>query len=171
MRHAHAEKIDGMDTHHNWLRPLSAKGIEQAKAVRPFYKDSAEKITTVFHSPAPRALCTAAIAIGENAHPLFVPVHSLWVQRDETHYGGEILWKAFDEYQYNIEEYHTDPKGIGVLEALQRFGNRTAREIREMNVRFTDGAIWIVAGHAVFSNFTAYHLAGALTNTHKHHNI
>lgn len=153
MRHANSLKVPGLQ---DLYRPLSEKGIEQAVAARSRYSNS-ERVALVIHSPAPRALCTAAIAVGE-ARPKYICLDSLWVEPNDVNWDGPIIWEAFEKYGYELERYLTD-----LQQALHRFGTRTAMGILEIisEQKWHDGDVIIVAGHAIFSNFTAFYLAGA----------
>ncbi|OGZ66547.1 MAG: hypothetical protein A3C06_00905 [Candidatus Taylorbacteria bacterium RIFCSPHIGHO2_02_FULL_46_13] len=156
MRHAHATKVPGVD---DLYRPLSEMGISQALAARDRYRNEFEKIRLVLHSPAPRALCTAAIIIGEVRQP-FINVDRLWTFRNQRF--GNQQWQAFDKYGYELPKYLEDPVAA---EAMHYFGSHAAIEVlNQMDLMLGlgdyDGDIVIVAGHAVCSNFLAFHLSG-----------
>lgn len=156
MRHANAVKVPGVD---DLYRPLSEMGIAQSLAARDSYRNELQKIKLVLHSPAPRALCTAAIIVGEVRQP-FINVNLLWTFRNRPF--GDQQWEAFDKYGYELPKYLEDPMA---KMAMDHFGSHAATEVRiqieeMLGSDLTDGDIVIVAGHAVCSNFLAYHLSG-----------
>jgi broad specificity phosphatase PhoE len=158
LRHAHAPRVEGI--YANWkadsrYRSLNPEGVKQALRLHNQYNDEGAVIRLGLYSPAPRALCTLAIAVAGCNIPI-VQLDELFTPENAD---GDILNPAFDKLGNELAGYLGDET---LFKTLQRFGENAASAIRKKVAELLPGVengVVVIANHAITGNFVAWALS------------